>query len=305
MTTAAAKTARPMLPYQEGGPIDYASLDFDPDRREPPPDDMLQKLEIAELFGLLCARYTDFNQRPDVFVDYESFICYDPSNLNVKVSPDIYLAFGVDTRAIRPRRLYLPWEAGKAPDLVIEIASESTAREDLLRKPAIYAAIGSVECWLLDPSGGRYYGQALIGLRLVNGEYQPIELTTEPDGVLKGYSQVLGLYLCCDDGWPRLYDQTTGRYDENWREVWAARLSAERERDDARALNLLTGMERDAERTGRQFAETERDAARIERDAERAGRLDAAAERDAERTSRLDAEAEIARLLARLRRLES
>lgn len=298
MTTAAARTARPMLPYREGGPIDYASLDFDPDRREPPPDDMLQKLEIAELFGLLCARYTDFNQCPDVFVDYESFICYDPSNLNVKVSPDIYLAFGVDTRAIRPRRLYIPWEAGKAPDLVIEIASESTAREDLLRKPAIYAAIGSEEFWLLDPSGGRFYGQAIIGLRLVNGEYHRIELTTEPDGVLKGYSEVLGLYLCCDEGWPRLYDQTTGRYDENWREVWvtreaerAGRQSAERERDDARALNLLTGMERDEERTGRLDAEAERDAARIERDEERTGRL--------------DAEAEIARLRERLRRLES
>ena len=305
MTTAASPTARPMLPYQKGGPIDYASLDFDPDRREPPPDDMLQNLEIAELFGLLCARYTDFNQRPDVFVDYESFICYDPSNLNVKVSPDIYLAFGVDTRAIRPRRLYIPWEAGKAPDLVIEIASASTAREDLLRKPAIYAAIGSVEFWLLDPSGGRHYGQALIGLRLVDGEYQPIALTTEPDGVLKGYSEVLGLYLCCDDGWPRLYDPATGRYDENWREVWAtreaertARRSAERERDDARALHLLTGMERDTERTGRLDAEAERDDARTERDAART-------ERDAERAGRLDAEAEIARLLARLRQLES
>ena len=42
------------------------------------------------------------------------------------VSPrDVYLAFGVNTHAIRERRLYLPWEAGKPPDWVLEVASVS------------------------------------------------------------------------------------------------------------------------------------------------------------------------------------
>ena len=45
----------------------------------------------------------------------------------------------------------------------------------------------------------RITGRSWPGDRLVDGEYQPIELTTAPDGILKGYSAVLGLSLCWDD----------------------------------------------------------------------------------------------------------
>ena len=228
MTTSTAslvKTA--MLPYRRGGAIGYASLEFDPDVPVGKPEAMEQHLPQDEFVGLLAARYTDFNRRPDVFLDRDSNICYDPSNLNVRVSPDAYLAFGVDAGAIRPRKLYLPWEVGKAPDWALEVASESTADADTARKPAIYAGIGILEYWRFDPSGGRHYGQPLYGGRLEGGVYQPVDLTTEPDGVLKGYSGVLRVSVCWDEGWPRLYDPRTGVYDEGWREVWAARQAAE------------------------------------------------------------------------------
>ena len=233
MTTPAIK----MLPYNREGEIDYASLDFDPDEaRAEKPDAMEQHLEQAEIFGLLGSRFTDFNQRPDVFLDYDSFICYDRNDLNIRVSPDVYLAFGVDTRAIRPRRLYLPWEVGKPPDWALEIASPTTAREDVDRKPAIYAHIGVPEYWRFDPSGGRYHGEPLYGGILTGGAYRPVELTTEPDGILKGYSPVLGLSLCWDEGWPRFYDPATGRYLENWREAaFRAEQSAIRAEQEAAA----------------------------------------------------------------------
>ena len=73
------------------------------------------------------------------------------------------MVFWVDARAIRPRKLYLPWEAGKPPDWALEIASESTAREDVNRKPAIYARIGIPEYWRFDPTGGNYHGVPLWG----------------------------------------------------------------------------------------------------------------------------------------------
>ena len=38
------------------------------------------------------------------------------------------------------------------------------------------------------------------------------------DGALKGYSEMMGLYLCWDEGWPRFYDPATGTYLENWRQ---------------------------------------------------------------------------------------
>ena len=85
----------------------------------------------------------------------------------MRVAPDIYLAFGVDARAIRPRKLYLPWEVGKPPDFALEIASESTANADVNRKPGIYAAIGVGEFWRFDPGGERYYGQPIWGAELV------------------------------------------------------------------------------------------------------------------------------------------
>ena len=245
-----------MLPYRKGGPIDYASLEFDASRKEVPPDHMEQSREIHEVMGHLYAHFTDFHRRPDVFIDTDTNICYDPSNLNVRVAPDVYVAFGVDNEAIRPRRIYLPWEVGKVPDWVLEIASESTRRVDLVRKPPIYAQIGIPEFWRFDPTGGRYYRFQMDGLKLVNGEYQPIELTTEPDGILKGYSEVLELSLAWDNGWPRFYNPATGAYLENWqqdrdalRAERAARANVEAQLESARArkreleeeLNRLRG----------------------------------------------------------------
>ena len=217
-----------MLPYRKGGPIDYVSLDFDPDEWEWPPDHMEQSKEIAAVFALLNARFTDFHSRHDVFIDVGTNICYDPSNLNVRVAPDVYLAFGVDELAIRPRRIYLPWEVGKVPEWALEIASQSTRRVDINNKPAIYARIGVPEFWRFDPTGGRYYGFTLNALRLEGGEYRPIELTTEPDGILKGYSEVLQLSLAWEDGWPRFYDPAAGAYLETWQGDRRA-LQAERE----------------------------------------------------------------------------
>ena len=210
MTTTAADVT--MLPYRRLGDIDYSKLEFDPDGGDRPPDNMQQVREIWEFLDLIQAWLGDFYRRPDVFIDSGNFICYDPSDLNIRVAPDLYIAFGVDAEAIRSRRLYLPWEVGKPPDWVLEVASESTGRVDTGRKRRIYAEIGIPEYWRFDPTGGDYHGRALSGERLVNGAYQTIELTTEPDGVLKGYSDALGISLCWDDGRPRLYDPASGEY---------------------------------------------------------------------------------------------
>ena len=223
MTTTAPALATVMLPYHRQGAIDYARLDFDPNEPVLKPDAMEQNLQLEAILGLLRAHFTDFNRRPDVFLDSNTIICYDPRDLNVRVSPDVYLAFGVDAQAIRPRKLYLPWEVGKPPDWVLEIASSSTGREDVGRKRHIYARIGVPEYWRFDPKEGEYHGEKLAGDRLVDGAYRPIELTTEPDGILKGYSEVLELSLCWDANWPRFYDPATDTYLESWQEVEAAR----------------------------------------------------------------------------------
>ena len=254
-----------MLPYQRQGEIDYARLDFDPHEPVLKPEAMEQEQPIQEFISLLASRFTDFGRRPDTFLSSNTIICYDPRNLNVRVSPDVYLAFGVDAEAIRRRRLYLPWEVGKPPDWVLEIGSSSTGREDTGRKRDLYAHIGAPEYWRFDPSeDSDHHGSKLAGDRLVDGVYQPIELTTAPDGVLKGYSEVLGLSLSWAGGWPRLYDPTTDTYLESWPEVWEAR---EAEREGRQVAEVQAAVEqagRLAERAARQAAEAERDAARLE-----------------------------------------
>ena len=245
MTSPKTPRGAKMLPYRRQGEIDYASLEFDPNEKELPPDHMEQSREIREITGLLAARFTEFDTRPDVFLDDDSFICYDPSNLNVRIAPDVYLAFGVDAESIRPRKIYLPWEVGKPPDFALEIASESTASADVNRKPDIYAAIGVRELWLYDPSGGRYYEQALWGGELVDGAYRSLSLTREPDGILKAYSPILQVSICWHEGWPLLYDPATGVYDANWRREREARMAVEAE--NARLRELLRRLNGDSE----------------------------------------------------------
>jgi Uma2 family endonuclease len=216
-----------MLAYHRQTDIDYSSLDFNPDEPEPLPDAMIQNPVLLEVLSVLAARFTENNRRPDVFLDSNTFICYNPNNLNVRVGPDCYLAFGVDARAIRERKLYLPWEAGKPPDFVLEVASETTARHDLTGKRLIYAQMGVPEYWRFDPTGGEHYGQPLAGDELVEGVYRAIDLITAPDGVLRGYSPVLGLYLGWEEGGLSLQDPETGLNLSNLYQTEEARRAAE------------------------------------------------------------------------------
>ena len=136
---------------------------------------------------------------------------------------------------------------------MLEIGSASTGRDDVGRKRDIYAHIGVPEYWRFDPSkDSEHHGQKLAGDRLVGGEYRPIELTTAPDGLLKGYSDLLKLSLSWDDGWPRFYDPATDTYLTNWRQERAAR-RAERDTYEARAAVAQAG--RLAEQAARRVAE--------------------------------------------------
>ena len=239
------------LAYQIRSVINYDELDFNPD--EPEPYDMFQYSTLQEVLHVLDAHITSLHPSEDVFRSSNTFICYDPSNLNVRVAPDFYAAFGVDASAIESRKLYLPWEAGKSPDFALEVASESTSRRDINFKRRLYAEIGIAEYWRFDRTGGDFYGQPLAGDRLENGVYQPIELTTEPDGVLKGYSPAMRLSLCWQDSNLKFYLPESGQYLRTLLESEAALERAEvglemeradREAADARVRELEAELRR-------------------------------------------------------------
>ena len=208
--------------------LDYASLEYNPDERKPLPDSMYQDPILQELLHIMSSRYAGGGRSPENFLGSNTILCYDPTNLNRRVSPDCYLAQGVDVAAIRRRKLYLPWEVGKAPDLVLEVGSESTSGEDLGRKREIYRGIGVEEYWRLDITGGEYYGEPLVGEHLVAGQYERFPLTTEPDGILKCYSPVLDICICWHEEWFYFYDPASRRYVRNLIQAEDA-LTAERE----------------------------------------------------------------------------
>ena len=158
---------------------------------EPVEDGMQQAPIIVEVAYLLTAY---FKSEPEVFVSAGGFIFYDPANGNRRIAPDCYIAFDVDVEGIRQNLPnYWMWEVGKPPDFVLEVASPSTASNDLGHKRDLYARLGIAEYWRLDPTGGELYGQPLTGERLVDGEYQPYELNSDADGTIWAYSEVLDL----------------------------------------------------------------------------------------------------------------
>ena len=112
---------------------------------------------------------------------------------------------------------------------MLEVASEHTARRDYVVKRPLYAGLGVPEYWRFDHTGGGYYEAALAGDRLTaEGVYRPIELFTEADGVIWGYSEALSLSICWVERELRLWDRAQRRYLPNPSEM-AAELESERE----------------------------------------------------------------------------
>ena len=166
-------------------------------------DDMQESFHVADALTILRSH---FAPRSDAFVGGAGYLCHDTRNRSNWLVPDCLVAFGVDPEYVLGRNGYVISEVGKPPDFVLEVASESTGREDYTRKRDGFAAYGVAEYWRFDPSGGDYHDQPLAGDQLVDDVYRPIELIREPGGVTWGHSRILGLDLCWEDGRLRFYD---------------------------------------------------------------------------------------------------
>lgn len=210
------------IPYNRQTKYDaqIEALDWD---MVPQPDAMQQELPLTDLVATIRDALAQREPGKTVFISSNTFLCYDPTNLNHRLQPDLYVAFGVEEPAIRDRDAgYLPWEVGKQPDFVLELASISTAQNDLTRKRDIYAMIRIPEYWRFDATGSDHYGAPLVGERLVDNVYEPLVITEHPDGHPKGYSPILGLTLAWVDGIFRIYDPSSGEYSQTTGEKLAA-----------------------------------------------------------------------------------
>ena len=112
-------------------------------------------------------------------------------------------------------------EVGKPPEFVLEIASRTTAPRDETVKREGYAELGVSEYWRFDGSGKGLYSRPLSGDRLVGDAYEPIEITEEADGEVRGYSRALYLYLCSDlENRLRFWDPATRKYLPTHSKPW-------------------------------------------------------------------------------------
>lgn len=140
----------------------------------------------------------------------------------------------------RDRGSYKTWEEqDKNPNFVLEITSKTTRSKDQGAKKGIYAFLGVREYFQYDPTGD-YLQPQLQGLRLVEGNYFPVKITTLTDDLLSLSSEVLGLELRLEFGELRFYDPATGQKLLTHEEEVAARQAAEQalkeERERAQQL---------------------------------------------------------------------
>lgn len=167
-------TATPIL-----GEVEYPTSDG-----KPMAESDLHILVLSATRQLLI---NHFASDPNIYVSGNNLMYYERGNPRKSVSPDVYLVHGIPKKL---RDLYLVWEEGKGPDVVIEITSKTTRREDLNSKMALYRDVLKVpEYFLFDPRR-EYLKTSLKGHRLIGQEYMPIDLS---DGRLP--SEQLALHL--------------------------------------------------------------------------------------------------------------
>ena len=163
-------------------------------------------------FSFVSALQAHFAHRDDVLIAGGGYVRNEATNDAERLAPDVVVTFGVRSDAIISRNGYVIGEVGKPPDLVLEIASRSTGRRDYTVKREGYAAYGIGEYWRFDHTGGSFHDAPLAGDLLVDGRYEPIELTRESERIIWGRSPTLGLDLVWDDGDLRLRDSLTLEY---------------------------------------------------------------------------------------------
>jgi Uma2 family endonuclease len=182
--------------------------DYPTSARFPVPETDWHRILMLVLIETLD-RY--FAARPRVYVSGNLLLFYEQGNRRKHVSPDVFVVQGV---AKHPRPNYLLWEEGRGPNVVIELTSKTTRRQDTGRKLDLYRDTLKVrEYFLFDPHG-EYLDPQLQGYNLHAGQYRALRPV---GGRLP--SRELGLHLEADGDDLRLYDPATNGWVPTFAEL--------------------------------------------------------------------------------------
>ncbi|MCY3640424.1 MAG: Uma2 family endonuclease [Gammaproteobacteria bacterium] len=273
----AALRAPPAKPprRQTPAPVDYPESDGKPMAETP-----IHWHATVDFAHPLMDRYA---ARPDAYVGSDMLMYWQEGNIDKRVSPDVFVAFGP---AKEPeRRVWKVWEEGVAADFVLEVTSRSTRGRDEGFKAELYERLGVTEYWQFDPTED-YLSPNLKGRRLnAEGAYEPIPLERR-GGQLQGFSEVLGLELRPDGHALRLFDPELGEFLPSHREQ--ARIIGKQTQTIGKQAQTI---EEQSQTIG---------AVEAERDAVKAKLGETESQRDSAEVARRAAEARIAELERRL-----
>jgi Uma2 family endonuclease len=150
---------------------------------------------VKQLAMLIDTVDAYFASAPKVLVLGNVLLYYEKGDYQRFVVPDLYVVHGVPKEPLR--RSYFAWRAGKFPDFILELLSESTAARDWMETMVLYEqTFRTTEYFLCDP-----WERSLTGYRLRRGSYH--RLPADAQGRI--ISKSLGLMFGWEGDWLRVY----------------------------------------------------------------------------------------------------
>ncbi|NEP58226.1 MAG: Uma2 family endonuclease [Symploca sp. SIO2G7] len=188
----------------EAAPVAITQL---PTQYELPCDDgipMETQRHFMQMQMLIDTLYPWLVQREDGYVGGNMFLYFSAAQLKNEDfrGPDVFVVLGVPKGE---RRSWVVWDEAQAPNVIIELLSESTATNDKTEKKQVYQnKVRVPEYFWYDP----FNPKDLAGFNLQNGVYQPIS----EDQQKRLVSQQLGLALVRWQGYYKEVEATWLRW---------------------------------------------------------------------------------------------
>lgn len=113
-----------------------------------------------------------FNRHTDIAVIADMMFYYEEGNPRKFIAPDVMIVKGVKTYS---RRTFKLWEE-RTPDVIFEISSRGTWKEDLQKKYLLYQELGVKEYYVFDPEYDYLKDEPLIAYHLKNGEFEEVKI---------------------------------------------------------------------------------------------------------------------------------
>ncbi len=127
---------------------------------------------VKTMVGLYQTLELLFKDSADVCIISDMMFYYEEGNPRKSIAPDVMIVSGVGKHL---RRTFKLWEE-RPPDVVFEISSRGTWKEDLQKKFFLYQDFGVKEYYIFDPEYDYLKDEPLVAYHLKNGEFKSIKV---------------------------------------------------------------------------------------------------------------------------------